>query len=433
MKFKRFDKRFLPMLFIGLGIWVGSMVLMGVLTNSGEAEGQSALMEMCKSLIQKWPVMILLLLCLFQPILEEFSFRLWGIGKLWAIIICLSLMSLFLVGETGAWGLVFVAAFIVVLLKVKDKFKQQWINAVISSLAFAVCHISGFGGFGWGMVLGLADIFGMALVMCWLTINLNFWFSCLLHVGNNSLAILIPMMFLPDPVTNSYDLEGDIHVTTELRALNGLANNKELIDGASCLNYSDEKDYYMVGEPAEIVAMMLGDIKNFDGDFSGEPYYDWVSRNENMEERVVYTVHESGDERPSIQQLLECFLKDYEAFAERAMTFDTTEAELQDINLAYQVLGDTMNINQLGYSRTYDFDRAVNRITETRFGRTSNLFVPYAGEEDDTVFYYALPTTRGQTILTEMLEPYNETMDKLYGFSILYAPTGKKVKLITVK
>ena len=170
MKFKRYDKRFLPMLFIGLGLWVVSMVLMEVLTSSGQAQGQSTLMEMIKGIFQQMPVFTLLLLCVFQPILEEFSFRLWGVGKMWMTIVCLALMTLFGVSEMGLWMFLFLGAFLFVWLKVKDTFRQRWILAIITSLCFALCHVSGFGSFGWGMVLGLTDIFGMALVMCWLTI-----------------------------------------------------------------------------------------------------------------------------------------------------------------------------------------------------------------------------------------------------------------------
>lgn len=424
-KFKRYDKRFLPMLFIGLGIWLCAMGLMALLENSGEAEGQSALMEMMKGIFQRMPVFTLLMLCLFQPILEEFSFRLWGVGKMWMTIVCLVLMTLFGVSEMGLWMLLFLGAFLFVWLKVKDTFRQRWLLALISSLCFALCHLSGFGSFGWGMVLGLLDIFGMALVMCWLTINLSFWFSCLLHVGNNSLAIILPMMMTPDPVANTYTLDNGTELHTELKGMSGF-------ESRGVPPCTPEQVAYM-GEPSEIAVRILQDIKIFDnGDFSAEPYYDWVSRNESIEDRLIYQVNFDPGTPYTYRQILECFLKDYEAFGEEPLAFDTTEAELQEVNLVYLYDNSVVNVNSEDV-RNYDFTCAMNRVTESSLCRTTDLFVPYAAEEDTLVRHYALPTTREKSVLLEQMDKYAAAMDVVYGFRLEYVPTGKKVKLITVK
>lgn len=425
MKFKRYDKRFLPMLFIGLGLWVVSMVLMEVLTSSGQAQGQSTLMEMIKGIFQQMPVFTLLLLCVFQPILEEFSFRLWGVGKMWMTIVCLALMTLFGVSEMGLWMFLFLGAFLFVWLKVKDTFRQRWILAIITSLCFALCHVSGFGSFGWGMVLGLTDIFGMALVMCWLTINLSFWFSCLLHVINNSLAIIIPIMFLPDPVANSYTLAGGTELRTELRGVDAFARMDAPLNTPVWVTY--------VGEPAEIATQILQDIKTFDdGDFSAEPFYDWVSCNESIEERVIYQVNFDPGATYTYRQILDCFLKDYEAYNEEPLAFDTTESELQEVNLVYLSDNSVVNVNSEEV-RDYDFNIAMDRVTESRLGRSTDLFVPYAAEEDTMVLHYALPTAREKSMLAEQMDKYAAAMDLVYGFRLEYVPTGKKVKLITVK
>ena len=425
MKFKRYDKRFLPMLFIGLGIWVGAMVLAGILSNSGQVEGQSTLMEMIKGIFQSWPVFTLLLLCVFQPILEEFSFRLWGVGKMWMTIVCLALMTLFGVSEMGLWMLLFLGAFLVVWLKVKDTFLQRWILALLTSLCFALCHISGFGSFGWGMVLGLLDIFGMALVMCWLTINLSFWFSCLLHVGNNSLAIILPMLMVSDPVANTYTLDNGIEMRTELRAKNAFARGESF----PCTPF--EMTY--MGEPAEIAKQMLQDIKSFDdGDFSAEPYYDWLSLNEGIEERLIYHISVDPGATFTYRQVLECYLKDYEAFSEESLAFDTTEAELQEVNLVYLSDNSVVNVNSEDV-RDYDFTRVMDRVTRNTLCRSTDLFVSYAAPEDTLVRHYALPTTREKSMLMEQMDQYAAAMDVVYGFRLEYVPTGKKVKLITVK
>ena len=228
---KRYNRRYLPMLWIGLALWLLSMLVSYIMEKSGNAPaGQEFLMDMGKSIFQTVPFLLVLLFCFFQPILEELSFRLWGVGKKWMTILCLVLMTLFAVSEMGMWGLLFVALFIVVWVTVKDKVLQNWLNALITSACFALCHISGFAGFSIGMVLGLLDIFGMALVMCWLTINISFWLSCLLHVLNNSLAILVPLLFLTNPVTVTND-----NATLSIEPLRPFANNDQLFENQAYL------------------------------------------------------------------------------------------------------------------------------------------------------------------------------------------------------
>ena len=155
---KRYDKRFLPMLWIGLILWIGSMAVMYFLESTGKSpSGQENLMQMSKGMFHTIPVFTLLLLCFFQPILEELSFRLWGVGKKWSTIVCLVLMSVFVMSELKLFGLIFIVAFILVWVFVRNRVAQVWINTIITSLAFSLSHISGFGDFSLGMVLGLVD------------------------------------------------------------------------------------------------------------------------------------------------------------------------------------------------------------------------------------------------------------------------------------
>lgn len=432
-RFKRFDKRFFPMLWIGLGIWAVAMAVNAILESKGLIHGQETLMDMGKTLFQRMPFATLLLLCLLQPVFEEVSFRLWGVGKQWMTIVCLVFMSLFGFSEMGLWMIFFLGGFLFVWLRVKDRFRQLWLNALITSLCFALCHISGFGTFGIGMVLGLLDIFGMALVMCWLTINLSFWFSCLLHVLNNSLAIILPLLLVPDPVTNSYafdeELDNGTHFSvkfsTDLRHLDAFADNDQLLEIAALSDYTDEQGIIFVGEPAEIAAQLLSDSKIFDTDFSAGIYYDWISRSESMEDRIVYRVNYEEDQ-PTIHQILECFLKDYEALSEKPLRFDTTEAELQNIDLVY--IQDDSRVNINSEEAENDFSDAITGVTTGMMGRTTRLFVPYAGE-NDTVFYYALPSTRPESVMAK----YDQFSTLAKGFQLEYTPTGKKVKLITIR
>ena len=115
MKYKRFNKRYLPMLWIGLALWLGTMLVSYILEKAGVmVTGQETLMDLGKLMFRSAPIFTLLMLCLLQPILEEMSFRLWGVGKKWTTILCFVLMALFTVGSVGLWGVILVAAIIVV-------------------------------------------------------------------------------------------------------------------------------------------------------------------------------------------------------------------------------------------------------------------------------------------------------------------------------
>ena len=66
----------LPMLWIGLALWLGSMATLYILEAAGlKLTGQDTLMDLGKMMFRNAPIFTLLMLCLFQPILEELSFR----------------------------------------------------------------------------------------------------------------------------------------------------------------------------------------------------------------------------------------------------------------------------------------------------------------------------------------------------------------------
>lgn len=250
MKFKRYDKRFNKMLWIGLGIWVVSILLSLILDWCGvKVDSQDTLIGIAKQLFHSSPILCLLLLCVFGPLLEECSFRLWGRGKTWCVIVCMLLMMAFTCAEMHSWWpILLIAALTTVCFVVKDRFRRNWIVAVGSSFLFAICHISGYGSFSMGMVVGLVDIFGFALVLSYLTINLSFWFSVLLHVLNNSCVILIPMLFVGEP----------IHVETAQYTIDATPF-KAFADNSRCwdsVNYEDVHQVSWNGELPEIVCFL---------------------------------------------------------------------------------------------------------------------------------------------------------------------------------
>lgn len=425
MKFKRYDKRYLPMLWIGLAIWAVGFGVTWLLESLGiKLDSQGSLVGMSKWVFQSSPTQMLLMLCIVGPILEEFSFRLWGVGKRWTTIICLVLMAIFCFSEISFWGLLFVVGIVLALLLIKDSFKRNWVVTLLSSAAFALCHISGFSGFSLGMVLGLIDIFGSAIVMCWLTINLSIWFSCLLHMCSNSLSILLPLLFVGSPIHNEYN-EGEIKCTTTLEAIHPFADNDELLNNYAYSFYPihPQKELICVGEPQEIVAMLLNADTNFT--FHSSPRYAVYSqpKGESIEERLVWTVRYDSAQLPDYHNLLPLFLKDYEAFANEKITFDTNEVDLEEVWLlsaeGEEVLMTDTTKNAWQYMYQYNI---------SSYGMADHEFIPptdtlcrivYAYKVDGPVFN----------------RPAQKKSDKnnLFGYHLTFRPSGKKIKLITIK
>ena len=429
MKTKRYDKRFLPMLWIGLVIWLGSMLISFVMEWTGNTPaGQETVFALGKMMFQHLPVLTLLLFCVFQPILEEFSFRLWGEGKKWTTIVCLVLMTCFTVSEIGLWGLLFVAAMAVAWFGVRDRFIQMWACALISSLAFTLCHISGFGGLSVGMVLGLTDIFGFALVLAWLAINFSIWLAALLHVLNNSLALLIPLLFLNDPMTlPCYTMAGGVKAqdyVLSIEPLKPFADNGSLIaDATGSMNSVQvTKGFSMVGEPAEIASRLATWALSTEQ----YTYFDWQSKGESLEERVVLRVTDIAQDRLRYDLLLKDYLKLMEQYDD-PLVFDTTEVMLKEVWLVYPD-GHEVLFEQ----GCEDFAKAEGRVMSGSFGTRGIMLITEYEQVDDSTMVPHVYCLERPNPLAEKLGSVDEMMDKVSGFKIEYRD-ARPATLIVIK
>lgn len=429
MKFKRYDKRYLPMLWTGLAIGLAALLGSSILAWLGlEVSGQESLMDMGKALFQGSPIGTLLLLCGIQPVFEEVSFRLWGVGKKGAIIVCLIFMAFFALGEMGLWGLLFVGGFIAVWLLVKDSFKRNCINTIITSACFALCHVSGYNGFSLGMVLGLLDIFGMAIVMCWLTINISFWLSALLHVLNNSLALIIPMLVMPGTVTSVVEFcdNADVKIQTSVEGLKPFVDNSALINDSAdnCYLYmldSTMNGFTLVGEPAEIYAKLLTHANKED-----DVYFDWTSVGESLEERVVYRIKYDKPMISNKEQLASFCRSDMEAYLEETFVLDTTEFDLMSVILVYPD-GKEVNLDDVDVECD-DWWKAFNEVLKSVAGIRGNSLITEYDTNGRSVNYCILRPN----VLNEQLGFLNQLVEQLNGFSIKYVP-AKKARMVTVR
>ena len=429
---KRFDKRFLPMLWIGLAFWVGSIAIMYILEWAGvEMAGQDNLFDLGKTMFQRLPVFTLLLFCLLQPILEEMSFRLWGVGKKWTLVLCLVLMAMFGVSSIGLLGLLFVVGIILVTVLVKDRFVQVWLNAILSSLLFSLCHISGFGNDVLGMTLGLSDIFGMALVCCWLTVNISFWLSCLLHVLNNSLSIILPLLFLPDVQTGriivSYEDSPNMQeLATVIEPVRPFADNNALLAGAATQSElaAGAKDFYLVGEPAEIARMIASQRMGIPADV----LFDWKAKEESLEERIVLRVNDIKKEVYSCDDLYDHYMSQIACYLDEPLRMDTTEVMLKEIWLVYDDGHEELLTDSCAH-----FNDVYSRLMSNPYGIRGNEIVMLSEEVNDSTVAFHYYCRLNENALQKEVDKMNAAMDKLkhVDYHLDYRD-GRKVTYITI-
>lgn len=429
---KRFDKRFLPMLWIGLAFWVGSIAIMYILEWAGvEIAGQDNLFDLGKTMFQRLPVFTLLLFCLLQPILEEMSFRLWGVGKKWTLVLCLVLMAMFGVSSIGLLGLLFVVGIILVTVLVKDKFVQVWLNAILSSLLFSLCHISGFGNDVLGMTLGLSDIFGMALVCCWLTVNISFWLSCLLHVLNNSLSIILPLLFLPDVQTGriivSYEDSPNMQeLATVIEPVRPFVDNSALLAGAATQSElaAGAKDFYLVGEPAEIARMIASQRMGIPADV----LFDWKAKEESLEERIVLRVNDIKKEVYSCDDLYDHYMSQIACYLDEPLRMDTTEVMLKEIWLVYDDGHEELLTDSCEH-----FNDVYSRLMSNPYGIRGNEIVMLSEEVNDSTVAFHYYCRLNENALQKEVDKMNAAMDKLkhVDYHLDYRD-GRKVTYITI-
>ncbi len=429
---KRFDKRFLPMLWIGLAFWVGSIAIMYILEWAGvEMAGQDNLFDLGKTMFQRLPIFTLLLFCLLQPILEEMSFRLWGVGKKWTLVLCLVLMAMFGVSSIGLLGLLFVIGIILVTVLVKDKFVQVWLNAILSSLLFSLCHISGFGNDVLGMTLGLSDIFGMALVCCWLTVNISFWLSCLLHVLNNSLSIILPLLFLPDVQTGriivSYEDSPNMQeLATVIEPVRPFADNSALLAGAATQSElaAGAKDFYLVGEPAEIASMIASQRMGIPADV----LFDWKAKEESLEERIVLRVNDIKKEVYSCDDLYDHYMSQIACYLDEPLRMDTTEVMLKEIWLVYDDGHEELLTDTCAH-----FNDVFSRLSTNPYGIRVHEVVMLSEEVNDSTVAFHYYCRLNENALQKEVDKMNAAMDKLkhVDYHLDYRD-GRKVTYITI-
>ena len=229
----------------GLGITVVSIALLFI---PGIDDGQDPVNGMMYNLLDSSFWLMLAVVGIIAPVIEELTFRLWGNGKRWTGIVSSVLMALFMWG-TFTWyvGLASLLAGLAVTLFVKDRNRRLLLMMLLSSLLFMVAHTGNYSGHFFATALAVVEKFGFALLASYLVINHNLLWSITLHVLNNSIACIILYFSIAAIEPTTFTSEGQHEIT--LRPLI-LDKNTELIYWGDfrgdTLTYNNTLDYIAI-------------------------------------------------------------------------------------------------------------------------------------------------------------------------------------------
>lgn len=250
------SRRFRWALWWGLGIILTSLVALVVyaIINPSVAEGMNApLMKAVHSMISRfgiWPVIIYM--GLVGPIMEEFSFRLWGNGKNWTGIVSVILIALWCFNVGWWFSLLALCAGVAILMIFKeDRSKRLFVLMLFSSALFAVAHMGNYDGNWFVVLIGVIHKFGFGLLASYLVVNHNILWSMGLHVINNSI-VTIPLV-LSIGQTSIIDNINNDNFTLEIRSV--MAHDDSISEDNSF--FADADTNYYFGNTASFVEQAM--------------------------------------------------------------------------------------------------------------------------------------------------------------------------------
>lgn len=173
---------------IGIGLYVGSYVLLVLCQIFNYQQNQDLLFSVIDKLIYYTSsIVTLVVISVLIPIIEEFAFRFWGIKKKYAFVISLLFTTVYilLTGNTILAIVVFIALGILFFL-VKE---NELLLIITTSIIFSLLHVNGFSTVNIRTILSLINIFSFAVILCCVTIKYHFVFAVGIHIVNNLIAV----------------------------------------------------------------------------------------------------------------------------------------------------------------------------------------------------------------------------------------------------
>jgi hypothetical protein len=262
-------------------------------------------------------------------------------------------------------------------------------------------------------------------------VNISFWLSCLLHVLNNSLSIILPLLFLPDVQTGriivSYEDSPNMkELATVIEPVRPFADNSALLAGAATQSElaAGAKDFYLVGEPAEIAKMIASQRMGIPADV----LFDWKAKEESLEERIVLRVNDIKKEVYSCDDLYDHYMSQIACYLDEPLRMDTTEVMLKEIWLVYDDGHEELLTDSCEH-----FNDVYSRLMSNPYGIRGNEIVMLSEEVNDSTVAFHYYCRLNENALQKEVDKMNAAMDKLkhVDYHLDYRD-GRKVTYITI-
>lgn len=189
------------LLWVGLAILVGCIVVNAIFNYGSSRLPQQLLWKEFLLLLQNKGWLFLFLFAgVLVPVVEELSFRLWGMifvnGKRWLFIVWLLLFTSYLevvchlnFNLFEGWILVLPLSFVCVFYLVRNEKLKLTLMVHTTAIVFALCHLTGFESFSLIAAIGMLQMYGLALLCTYLVLNFGIVFSILFHILYNSIPL----------------------------------------------------------------------------------------------------------------------------------------------------------------------------------------------------------------------------------------------------
>ena len=260
----------------GLGITLVSIAMLFI---PGIDDGQDPVGDLMYQLLGKGFWLLLIIIGIIMPIIEEVTFRLWGNGKVATGIISSILMSGFMLISFNWWvGLITLAATFGVTLFVKDRNRRLFVMMLLSSTLFMAAHTANYGGAFISTALALVEKFGFALLASYLVINHNILWSMVLHILNNSIACVALFIGLSTITPTTMTGEGHQITIRPLILEKGVEMRYWPTVNGDTLTFNNELD------------LMVINLLEWDSTNSYSYFYDTVAYYENSPLHVKYNM-----------------------------------------------------------------------------------------------------------------------------------------------
>lgn len=168
-------------LWLGIGLLVVGMIGLFLCPPIVRANGVTSSLFVYRSLAGTLAYLIIAILLL--PVVEEFAFRFWGVGRIYSCVVCIVLQGVlywFMLGWVYALAVVVANGLCIWLLRNSNLYIP--VMATLTTITFALLFVPYFTLFDISSVLSILGLVGLGLTATWLTLCSSFAWAIVLHI-----------------------------------------------------------------------------------------------------------------------------------------------------------------------------------------------------------------------------------------------------------